>query len=62
MAEYTILDGPLAGLVVDLDARPGELVDVEVTDVGQAAEDHRPHPYRVESAGLRHLAPSGLCA
>lgn len=49
MPEYLCLDGPLAGAVVmsDEDHGPGEVVSLEVTDVGPA--DDTVFDYRVQT-------------
>ena len=66
MPEFLLIDGPLAGQVLAFDDAPalGELIEVEVVDVGQ--HDVLRHDYVVESGArwrrpgrLRHSVRSG---
>ncbi len=66
MPEFLLIDGPLAGQMLSFDDAPlrGELVEVEVVDVGQT--DIPRHGYVVESSArwrrpgrLRHSVTDG---
>ncbi len=66
MPEFLLIDGPLAGEMLSFAEAPvrGELIEVEVVDVGQ--QDIPRHDYVVESAArwrrpgrLRHSVRRG---